>query len=241
MQKCGKLLPFALFVLAFVRPARAVDAPRIVEHDGRHALLVDGAPFLVLGAQINNSSSWPSVLPQVWPALEAMHANTAEAPVYWEQLEPQPGRFDYTTVDALLQGAREHHLHLVLLWFGTWKNGNMHYVPEWVKSDTASLPSHDQRRRRADRRSLRELDTQPRCRQSTPSPRLCAISRRSTASDHTVLMIQVENESGAIGTPARLLPCLEQRVRRSRFRPICSRCTHKSRGTWQQVFGGEGR
>jgi hypothetical protein len=28
------------------------EAPRIVEKNGRHALMVDGAPFLVLGAQI---------------------------------------------------------------------------------------------------------------------------------------------------------------------------------------------
>jgi hypothetical protein len=45
-------------------------------------------------------------------------------------MEPEPGRFDFASVDALVAGAREHHLHLVLLWFGTWKNGQAHYVPE---------------------------------------------------------------------------------------------------------------
>ena len=29
----------------------------------------------------------------------------------------------------IVDGARAHNLHVVLLWFGTWKNGNMHYVP----------------------------------------------------------------------------------------------------------------
>src|ERR1700712_3729390 len=81
------------------------EAPRIVEKNGRHALMVDGAPFLVLGAQINNSSSWASTLPQVWPALTDMHANTIEAPIYWEQLEPSPGSFDFSTVDMLVQQA----------------------------------------------------------------------------------------------------------------------------------------
>ncbi len=88
--------------------------------------MVDGSPYLVLGAQVGNSAAWPAVLPDVWPALEAMHVNTAEMPVYWEQIEPRPGEFDWTNVDALLAGAREHHLHLILLWFGTWKNGNDH-------------------------------------------------------------------------------------------------------------------
>ena len=31
-------------------------------------------------------------------------------------------------------------MRLVLLWFGTWKNGKMHYVPEWVKQDTVKYP-----------------------------------------------------------------------------------------------------
>jgi GH35 family endo-1,4-beta-xylanase len=61
-------------------------------------------------------------LPQVWRSIEALHANTIEAPVYWEQFEPQPGRFDYSNVDAIVNGARAHNLHVILLWFGTWKN-----------------------------------------------------------------------------------------------------------------------
>jgi len=43
-------------------------------------------------------------------------------------------------VDALIEGARTHHLHLILLWFGTWKNGNDHYVPQWVKRDPQHFP-----------------------------------------------------------------------------------------------------
>src|SRR5660397_166612 len=51
-------------------------SPQIIEKDGRHALLVDGEPFLILGGQAHNSSAWPGMLPQVWSAIEAMHANT---------------------------------------------------------------------------------------------------------------------------------------------------------------------
>jgi beta-galactosidase GanA len=83
-----------IFVCAAL-PADSAEMPRLVKKDGRYALMVDGQPFLILGAQINNSSGWPAVLPEVWPAIEAIHANTVEAPVYWEQLEAQPGRFDF--------------------------------------------------------------------------------------------------------------------------------------------------
>ncbi|MBW8892705.1 MAG: beta-galactosidase, partial [Burkholderiales bacterium] len=58
--------------------AHAADLPRLVEKGGRHALMVDGAPFLMLGVQANNAANYPSQLPKVWPAVKAMHANTLE-------------------------------------------------------------------------------------------------------------------------------------------------------------------
>ncbi len=127
----------AALVMASIWSASAQSTdgslPRIVQKDGRFALFVDGAPYLILGAQTNNSSAWPAMLPKVWPAMESMHVNTVEIPIYWEQFEPEQGRFDYSVVDAILDGAREHGFRLVLLWFGTWKNGSNHYMPQWMK------------------------------------------------------------------------------------------------------------
>ena len=55
--------------------------PQIVKKDGRFALFVDGAPYLMLGAQVHNSSTWPATLPKVWPAMEFLNVNTVEAPI----------------------------------------------------------------------------------------------------------------------------------------------------------------
>ncbi len=63
-------------VAGSVAQARPGDAPVLVRKDGRHALMVDGAPFLILGVQANNSSNYPEMLPQVWPMVERLHANT---------------------------------------------------------------------------------------------------------------------------------------------------------------------
>ena len=151
--------------------------PRLVENDGRYALFVDGAPFLMLGAQSNNSSDWPATLPKVWPAIEYLHANTLETPIYWEQFEPKPGQFDYSRVDTVLAQAREHHVHLVLLWFGTWKNGSQHYMPEWMKLEPERY-SHviEQERRAASTRPLRSPPHRSK-RTSAPSPHSCGTSR----------------------------------------------------------------
>lgn len=92
-------------------------------NNSRH-VTVDGKPFFILGGQVRNSSAYTkeSMAP-LWKTLVRMHANIAEVPIYWEQIEPVEGIFDFTSVDDLIAGAREHELKLVLLWFGTWKNG----------------------------------------------------------------------------------------------------------------------
>ena len=171
--------------------------PRLIQQDGRYSLMVDGAPYLMLGAQSNNSSDWPATLPKVWPAIEYLHANTLETPIYWEQLEPKPGQFDYSQVDVLLVQARQHHVHLVLLWFGTWKNGSQHYMPEWMKLDPE--------------RYLHVVNKEGEFVDS-PSPfALASLDRdkmafaalmkhvKMTDPERTVLMVQVENETGTWG------------------------------------------
>jgi hypothetical protein len=86
----GKIAILLLGLCVIVGRAQADDnsLPHLVTQDGRHALIVDGAPFLMLGAQCHNSSAWPATLPKVWPAIDYLQANTLEIPVYWEQFEP---------------------------------------------------------------------------------------------------------------------------------------------------------
>ncbi len=227
----------------------ADQSPRLLKQDGRFAMMVDGKPFLMLGSQINNSSSWAGTLSEVWPALEAMHVNTVEAPVYWEQMEPAPGTFDFSSVDLLVKGAREHKLHLVILWFGTWKNGQAHYVPEWVKSDPVKYP----REVSAQGKVLDVMSPNSAVNMEADKRAFAALMRHVHAIDateHTVILMQVENESGSVGAvrdysaaankefagavPAALLSALHG----SDAATGGARGGAKG-GTWTQVFGAD--
>jgi hypothetical protein len=237
---CSALACLAATTLAAftaLSQAVAVEAPHLVQKDGRYALLVDGRPFLILGGQIHNSSAWPSELPQVWQSMAALHANTIEAPVYWEQFEPQPGRFDFANVDAIVEGARAHNLHVVLLWFGTWKNGSMHYVPSWVKSDTVRFP----RVIRPDGEPIDVLSPMSRNTLEADKSAFVALMRHLKEIDneqHTVILIQVENESGNMGSARDNSP-ESNREFAGQVPADLLAATHKQPGRWSDVFGAE--
>src|SRR3954462_8826174 len=92
--------------------APAAPLPQVVSKNGRHALLVDDAPFLILGGQANNSSNYPAVLPEVWPTIRALHANTFKLRVAWGQVEPVEGKFDFSWLDTLIPQARANGVRL---------------------------------------------------------------------------------------------------------------------------------
>jgi hypothetical protein len=226
-----------LFVIAILPSAYGADAPRLIQKDGRSALLVDGKPYLILGGQIHNSSGWPSELPQVWESLAALHANTVEAPVYWEQFEATDGQFDFTNVDQIVEGARSHALHVVLLWFGTWKNGNMHYVPAWVKTDAKRFP----RVIRPDGEPIDVLSPLSRNTREADKAAFVMLMRHLKQIDgeqHTVILVQVENEAGNIGS-VRDNSAEANRLFAGAVPMELLTAAHKQAGTWSQVFGAD--
>jgi hypothetical protein len=244
MNITSAMLRYAVAVLAATLVVATLQAqtqvrplPRIVEKNGRFALFVDDAPFLIMGIEDLTMGDWPP-RPTVWRALEYMHVNTVEIPVYWEDFEPQPGQYDYAVIDRLLAEARQHDVRLVPLWFGTYKNGHPHYMPDWMKLDPA--------------RYAHALDSNGHAVDS-PSPFATAsldADKRAFAAllghvkeadpQRTVIMVQVENETGNWNSVRDYSPAA-QKYFAAPVPPEVLKAMHVAAASpspnWEQAFG----
>ena len=116
-------------------------APRLDKKKGNWELMVDGKPYLMLAGELHNSSTGSAHhMRSIWKRMAQKNLNTVIAAVSWELTEPEEGKFDFSLVDEMIRGAREANLRLVLLWFGSWKNGASTYVPGWVKRNPKRFP-----------------------------------------------------------------------------------------------------
>jgi beta-galactosidase GanA len=221
-------------------PGQAGEMPRLVAKDGRHALLVDGEPFLMLGGQAHNSSNYPAALKPLWAAAADAGANTVEVPVAWEQVEPVEGRFDFSFVDTLVKEARQNKVRLVLLWFGTWKNTNASYSPEWVKFNNTRFP------RMLDKEGKVNYCLSPFGEETLKADRKAFVElmkhiRKIDDKQHTVIMMQVENEVGTYGlvrdygakAQAAFAQPVPQAVLARKKAPEAGAAS----GTWSEVYG----
>jgi hypothetical protein len=239
-------LPALLLLLmtatqSFAQPADR-EMPRIVNSQGHYSLLVDGKPYFIFGGQIHNSSAWPAMMPGVWDAAATLHLNTVEAPVYWEQLEPLPGRFNYAVVDSMLLQARRHQVRLVLLWFGTWKNGSNHYMPAWMKEHPGKYPN-------IVGKNGQSIDSPSPFSEATLNADIAAFTAlmhhlKIADALHTVIMVQVENESGSWGSVRDYSPeaqkLFDGPVPAALLAPELLEALNRptvTSGAWRQVFG----
>jgi len=216
--------------------AKSTELPRVVTENGRHALFVDGKPFLILGAQVNNSSNYPQALDDVWPAIEVLKPNTVMVPVAWEQVEAKEGEFDFSFVDTLLQQAREKKVRLILLWFATWKNNGPNYAPEWVKLDNNRFP----RLLTADGRTLNSMSPHAQATLDADRKAFVQLMRHLKAKDpqHTVIMVQPQNEPGTYGSVRDFSP-LAQKDFEAAVPEALLKKLGKQPGTWREVFGAD--
>lgn len=230
-----KLNCFAISVLA-VTALSAAPMPRLAKENGTFRLLVDDRPFIVLGIQTTNSNGYPGELERTWPLAKRMHVNTIEIPIQWQAVEPVQGRLDFSGVDGLVAGARQHGLRLILAWFGGFKNAAMHFSPAWVKEDIKTYP------RMIDQggNPMRALSTHVEATIKADSTAFAAFMRHLKQIDgdqHTVIAVQVENEAGVLGTDRDHSESANRLFAEQVPAEVLSAFHKEKGGTWESVFG----
>jgi len=217
--------------------------------------IVDGKPFIMLGGELGNSSaSTIENMQAIWPKLKAMHLNTVLIPVYWELLEPQEGKFDFSLIRDLISEARKHDIKIVFLWFGSWKNSMSSHAPAWVKLNQDKYPRVKDNTGRSQEilSSFSENNLQADLR---AFEKLMGFIKEYDGTQHTVIMMQVENEIGMLPSardyqelatvafpkpvPAELILYLQQNLEKlvPEFLQVWKNQGYKTSGNWEAVFG----
>ncbi len=155
--------------------------------------------YRMLNGSLGNDSSFDmDYKGSIWQQMVDLNVNTVLPAISWEMIEPEEGKFDFTVVDAMIEGAREKNLRLIPLWFGTWKNGMSSYAPLWVKKDYKRFP----RTRIEGEGSIEVVSTFSEEALKADALAFAALMKHIKEVDEkhrTVIMVQVENEVGILG------------------------------------------
>jgi hypothetical protein len=254
--RAGGAVVCALAISAAYAQTRPADSavPHLEKRGLATQLIVDGKPFLILGAE--PPTSGPSNLVYLRYMLQVQadtHQNTSAIAVGWNWIEPQKGKYDFRIPDAMIEDASEIGQRIVLVWFGSWKNGDSGFVPVWVKADQDQFP----RAQVGEGKTVECLSTLSENNWQADARALAALMRhiREVDRTHRVILVQVENEIGinhdsrdksplankafAAPVPAELMGYLQKHKDElhPELRKVWEAAGMKTSGTWEEVFG----
>jgi len=255
MINSSKNIVFIILFLVIQFGYSQNKTPYLQKKGDKTQLIVNGKPFLILGGELGNSSATSmESMETIWTKLKDMNLNTVLTPVYWELIEKEEGKFDFSLVDDLILRARKENMKLVLLWFGSWKNSMSSHAPEWVKLNQKKYP-----RIKDDTNKSHEILT-PFSENNLQADlnafqKLMSHIKDFDKNDQTVIMIQVENEIGMLPTARDYHPWANEEFKKNvpeellkylqknkdslvpEFLEIWKKNGFKTAGNWEQVFG----
>jgi beta-galactosidase GanA len=255
----SRIFYLALFVLFFSHfslfSQENAAIPYLKNGVNNTELIVDGKPFLMLAGELHNSSSsTPEYFADAMLKAKTLHINTLIASISWEQFEPEQGQFDYTLIDAIIKKGTENNLKLVIIWFGSWKNGESSYAPLWVKKDTEKYF----RVKTKEGKNTTTISPFSKDAMLADANAFSVLMKRIKEKDlnKTVLMIQPENEVGAFQdidhneialslfkskVPVQLLKYLVENKNKleKEIQSAWDTNGNKEKGNWSEVFGGQ--
>ncbi len=231
------------------------EIPHLQKKGNRTQLIVNDKPFIIRGGELGNSSATTmESMEPIWEKLTDMNLNTVLTPVYWELIEKEEGKFDFSLVDDLILKARKENLKLVFLWFGSWKNSMSSHAPEWVKLNQKKYP-----RIKDDKNKSHEILT-PFSEENLQADlkafqKLMSHIKNFDQKEQTVIMVQVENEIGMLPTARDYHPLANEAFKKEvpkefiqylqknkeklvpEFSAIWKKNGFKTTGNWEEIFG----
>jgi hypothetical protein len=249
--------------------AQTAALPQIRQNGTVKQLFVDNKPYIMLSGELHNSSpSSIEYMRPIWDKLAALRLNTVIGAASWELVEPEEGKFDFSLVDDQINHARQRNMRLVLIWFATWKNAGSSYPPVWVKADPNRFPPMGITVRPDGgmgsflAKYMEQQGTVPlspfgKDTLKADSTAFAALMSHIKSADpqHTVIMMQVENEIGSLGdsrdrspmaeaawkehVPADLMNYLTKHkdTLLPEIQEIWGKNGYKTKGSWEEVFG----
>ena len=244
------LVFFPLFVFS-----QSPTIPYLTQKGTATQLIVDNKPFIILGGELGNSTATTvQNMLTVWPKLKAMNLNTVLVPVYWELIEAQEGKFNFSLYWELIIEARKNDIKLIFLWFGSWKNSMSSHAPAWVKLNQGNYPRVKDNTGRS-QEILSSLSENVFQADKRAFEHLMQFIKDVDGKDHTVIMVQVENEIGMLPSardyqalaeeafkkpvPAELINYLQKNKEKlvPEFWKIWQANGYKTTGDWEAIFG----
>jgi beta-galactosidase GanA len=255
-KRIHSILQFFIIILwPLVGSSQTAKIPYLSKKGTTTQLIVANKPFIILGGELGNSTATTlENMQMVWPKLKAMNLNTVLIPVYWELIEPKEGKFDFTLIRNLINEARKNDLKIVLLWFGSWKNSMSSHAPAWVKLNQEKYPRAKDNNGRS-QEILSSFSENVQKADSRAFENLMAFLKEIDDKNHTVIMVQVENEMGMLPSardyqqlaeeafreqvPVELINYLQKNKEKlvPELLQIWKNNGYKTTGNWEEIFG----
>ncbi len=196
-------------------PASRNLVPHFENVNGRKVLYVDGHPFTALAVEIpwwdliyGRYEETERAYDNLYPAAEQLKVNTLKVPIKWSMIEPKQGVYDFSYVDHAKSMAQKHHLKLVLNWFGHYASGDGTiyrdltgelFVPMYIVKDEKTYPRAVDADGNVHPNAISYNYEPILVREIAAFRAFMQHIKKVDAVNHTIIMIQVENEIAIFG------------------------------------------